>query len=607
MTFDSQSLLKSLTQRPGIYQMLDAEGAVLYVGKAKNLKNRVGSYFRKSGLSPKTVALVKRIAEVQVTVTETETEALILENNLIKQNRPPFNILLRDDKSYPYIFLSDRDRWPRLAFHRGAKKAVGSYFGPFPSVQAVRDSMGFLQKTFKVRQCEDVFFKNRSRPCLQHQIKRCTAPCVDLVSEEDYAADVEKTRLYLDGKADKILKRLETEMEASSANLDFERAAEHRDQIAALRQIQSQQVIEKGKGTIDVVAAAVIDGMVCVHILYIRQGRILGSRSFYPKSRLANSPDELLGDFLPLLYLQGGSRPDLPKEVVVSHAVADVELIAKAIKQQVGRTIEIRHAVRGFRAKWLQLALRTAEQNAAAKLASKKTQLQRFESLRETLALDELPQRLECFDISHSSGEATVASCVVFDTNGPLKSDYRKFNIEGITEGDDYAAMAQAVRRRFTRLMAGEAKLPDILVIDGGKGQLGIVKDILNELGVVGVMLLGIAKGTTRKPGLETLILADQNYRAIAKPQLSALHLLQQIRDEAHRFAITGHKQRRDKKRRISALQGIPGVGPKRRRDLLKHFGGIAEVKKASVTDLLKVPNINKKIAEAIYSALYNE
>ncbi|MGB0474173.1 MAG: excinuclease ABC subunit UvrC [Porticoccaceae bacterium] len=607
MAFDSQTFLKSLTQRPGIYQMLDAEGAVLYVGKAKKLKNRVSSYFRASGLSLKTQALVKRIADIQVTVTETETEALILEHNLIKQYRPPFNILMRDDKSYPYIFLSDRDQWPRLAFHRGPKKAKGSYFGPFPSVQAVRDSMGFLQKVFKVRQCEDVFFKNRSRPCLQYQIKRCTAPCVDLVATDEYAADVEKTRLYLEGKADKILKHLEVEMENASAELDFEKAAEHRDQISALRQIQSQQVIEKGNGVIDVVAAAVIDGMVCVHILYIRQGRILGSRSYYPKSRLVNSPDELLSDFLPLLYLDGGSGPDLPKEIIISHKITDITVIVEAIKQQVGRSIDIRHAVRGVRSKWLELALRTAEQNLSAKLASKKTQEQRFESLRETLGLEQTPQRLECFDISHSSGEATVASCVVFDTNGPLKSDYRKFNIEGITQGDDYAAMEQAVRRRFTRLIKSEAKLPDILVIDGGKGQLGIVKDILNDLGVIGVLLLGIAKGTTRKPGLETLILADQENRVIAKPQTSALHLLQQIRDEAHRFAITGHKQRRDKKRRTSPLEGIAGVGPKRRRDLLKHFGGIAEVKKASVADLAKVPNISKKVAEAIYSALYNE
>lgn len=606
MAFDAQSLLKSMTQRPGIYQMMDAEGTVLYVGKAKNLKNRVGSYFRKSGLSTKTIALVKRIAQIDVTVTETETEALILEHNLIKQYRPPFNILMRDDKSYPYIFLSD-EKWPRLAFHRGPKKAKGSYFGPFPSVHAVRESMGFLQKTFKVRQCEDVFFKNRSRPCLQYQIKRCTAPCVDLVSEQDYGADVELTRLYLDGKADKILKQLEVEMEQASTDLNFERAADYRDQISALRQIQSQQVIEKGKGSIDVVAAAVTEGHACVHILYVRQGRILGSRSYYPKAPLATHPSELLNDFIPLLYLEGGARPDLPKEILLSHEINNADLLSDALKQQIGRAIEIRFSVRGFRAKWLELAQRTAEQNLSAKLASKKTQEQRFDALRETLDLDEAPQRIECFDISHSSGEATVASCVVFDPTGAVKTDYRRFNIEDIKQGDDYAAMAQAIKRRFTRLKKGEGKIPDILLIDGGKGQLSSARDILTELGVVGVMLLGIAKGTTRKPGFETLIVADDNYRVIATPQSSALHLLQQIRDEAHRFAITGHKQRRDKKRRTSPLEGIPGVGPKRRRDLLKHFGGIAEVKKASVADLLKVPNISKKVAEAIYSAMYND
>ena len=606
MALDAQSLLKSMTQRPGIYQMMDADGALLYVGKAKNLKNRVSSYFRRSGLSPKTAALVKRIAQVDVTVTETETEALILEHNLIKQYRPPFNILMRDDKSYPYIFMSD-EKWPRLAFHRGPKKAKGQYFGPFPSVHAVRESMGFLQKTFKIRQCEDVFFKNRSRPCLQYQIKRCTAPCVDLINEQDYGADVELTRLYLDGKADKIIKQLERDMEQASIDLNFEHAAEYRDQISALRQIQTQQVIEKGKGSIDVVAAAVTDGYACVHILYVRQGRILGSRSYYPKAPLANQADELLNDFLPLLYLEGGARPDLPKEILLNHQISSADLLSDALRQQIGRAIEIRCSVRGFRAKWLELAQRTAEQNLSAKLASKKTQEQRFDALRETLELAEMPQRIECFDISHSSGEATVASCVVFDTSGAVKTDYRRFNIEDINQGDDYAAMAQAIRRRFTRLKRGEGKIPDILLIDGGKGQLSSARDILTELGVVGVMLLGIAKGTTRKPGFETLIVADDNYRVIANPQTSALHLLQQVRDEAHRFAITGHKQRRDKKRRTSPLEGIPGVGPKRRRDLLNHFGGIAEVKKASVADLLKVPNISKKVAEAIYSAMYND
>jgi excinuclease ABC subunit C len=607
MAFDHQSFLKSLTQRPGIYQMLDSEGQILYVGKAKNLKNRVTSYFRKTGLTVKTAALVKRIVQIDVTVTETETEALILEHNLIKQYRPPFNILMRDDKSYPYIFISDRDPWPRLSFHRGPKKAKGTYFGPFPSVHAVRESMSFLQKVFRVRQCEDVFFKNRSRPCLQYQIKRCSAPCVGFVKPDDYAEDVNLTRLYLDGKAEKILQQLERDMDKSSIALEFEKAGEYRDQISALRQVQAQQMIEKGRGTIDVVAGAVTNGQACVHMLYVRQGRILGSRSYYPKAPLAEKVSELLDEFLPHLYLDGAGRPDLPKEILVNASLECAEVLTDALKEKIGRNIEIRDSVRGFRAKWIELAQRTAEQNLAGKLASKQTLQQRFESLRETIGLDEVPERLECFDISHSSGEAVVASCVVFDSNGALKSDYRRFNIENITGGDDYAAMEQAIRRRYTRLMKGEGKLPDILLIDGGKGQIGVAKSVLTELGVVGVVVLGVAKGTTRKPGLETLILADQNNKVIARPQQAALHLIQQIRDEAHRFAITGHKQRRDKKRRTSALEGIPGVGPTRRRDLLKHFGGIVEVKKASVADLMKVENINKKVAEAIYGALYND
>ena len=608
MAFDHQSFLKSLTQRPGIYQMLDGDGEVLYVGKAKNLKNRVSSYFRSTGLTTKTAALVKRIISIDVTVTETETEALILEHNLIKQYRPPFNILMRDDKSYPYIFLSDKDSWPRLSFHRGPKKAKGTYFGPFPSVHAVRESMGFLQKTFKVRQCEDVFFKNRSRPCLQYQIKRCTAPCVEFVTPDDYATDVNLTRLYLDGKADKILQQLEGEMETAATDLKFEKAAEHRDQIAALRQVQAQQMIEKGSGTIDIVAGAVSNGQACVHMLYVRQGRILGSRSYYPKTPLAEEVSDLLEEFLPQLYLDGGGRPDLPKEILVNTQFEGAQVLTDALSQRIGRNIEIRDSVRGFRAKWLELAQRTAEQNLTGKLASKQTLQQRFESLRDTLGLESTPERLECFDISHSSGEAVVASCVVFDNNsGALKSDYRRFNIDNITAGDDYAAMEQAIRRRYTRLMKGEGKLPDILLIDGGKGQIGVAKSVLSDLGVVGVMTIGVAKGTTRKPGMETLILADQNNKVVARPQQPALHLIQQIRDEAHRFAITGHKARRDKKRRISSLEGIPGVGPTRRRDLLKYFGGVGEVKKASVADLMKVANINKKVAEAIYSALYND
>ncbi len=603
MEFDSKSFLSSLTHRAGTYQMMDAEASVLYVGKAKNLKKRVASYFRKTGISTKTAALVKRINDIDITVTETETEALILEQNLIKKHRPPFNILMRDDKSYPYIFLSDKDQWPRLSFHRGAKKRKGSYFGPYPSVNAVRESMSLLQRVFKVRQCEDSFFKNRSRPCLQYQINRCTGPCVDMTSQEDYDLNVDLTRQYLEGKSEKIMKQLERDMEIASTDMKFEQAAEKRDQIKALRQVQSQQVIEKGRGVIDVIAASIEKGQACIHILFIRQGRILGSRSYYPKIPLSETVEDLLSEFLPQIYLNGSGRSDIPKEIITNASFDGSEALSNALQQFVDRAVLIKQSIRGTRAKWMELALRTSSLNLSAKLVSTQTINQRFEALRSTLDLENIPERIECFDVSHSSGEATVASCVVFDSSGPVKNEYRKFNIDGIGANDDYAAMDQALRRRYKRLVNGEGRVPDILLIDGGKGQLGIAREALSEMGVVGVMIVGVAKGSTRKAGFETLILADEN-RVVAAPDQAALHLIQQIRDEAHRFAITGHKQRRDKKRRMSSLEGIPGVGPKRRRDLLKHFGGIVEVRKASVADLMKVTNINKHVAEAIYDEL---
>ncbi len=603
MEFDSKSFLSSLTNRAGTYQMMDAEASVLYVGKAKNLKKRVANYFRKTGISTKTAALVKRIKDIDITVTETETEALILEQNLIKKHRPPFNILMRDDKSYPYIFLSDKDQWPRLSFHRGAKKRKGSYFGPYPSVNAVRESMSLLQRVFKVRQCEDSFFKNRSRPCLQYQINRCTGPCVDMISQESYDLSVDLTRQYLEGKSEKIMKQLERDMEIASAEMKFEQAAEKRDQIKALRQVQSQQIIEKGRGVIDVIAASIEKGQACVHILFIRQGRILGSRSYYPKIPLSETVEDLLSEFLPQIYLNGSGRSDIPKEIITNASFDGSKALSNALQQFVDRAVLIKQSIRGTRAKWMELALRTSSLNLSAKLVSTQTINQRFEALRSTLDLENIPERIECFDVSHSSGEATVASCVVFDSSGPVKNEYRKFNIEGVEANDDYAAMDQALRRRYKRLVNGEGRVPDILLIDGGKGQLGIAREVLSELGVVGVIIVGVAKGSTRKAGFETLILADEN-RVVAEPDQAALHLIQQIRDEAHRFAITGHKQRRDKKRRISSLEGIPGVGPKRRRDLLKHFGGIVEVRKASVADLMKVTNINKHVAEAIYDEL---
>ena len=606
MAFASKSFIDSLTQRAGTYQMMDSDGAVLYVGKAKNLKKRVSSYFRKSGISAKTSALVKRISDIDITVTETETEALILEQNLIKKHRPAFNILMRDDKSYPYILLTDKDQWPRLSFHRGPKKQQGTYFGPYPSVNSVRESMSLLQRVFKVRQCEDSFFKNRSRPCLQYQINRCSGPCVDLATEEDYQTSVELTRKYLEGKSDEITKQLEQQMERASDEMQYERAAEMRDQIKALRQVQAQQVIEKGRGIIDVIAASLERGQACIHILYIRQGRILGSRSFYPKIQLSETVEDLLSEFLPQIYLNGHGRSDIPKEIITSNSFEGADALTKALEHLINRSVKIKHSVRGARAKWMELAARTANLNLQARLLSTQTVNQRFESLKETLGFESTPERIECFDVSHSSGESTVASCVVFDSNGPVKNDYRKFNIKGVKANDDYAAMQQALERRYKRLVNGEGQLPDILLIDGGKGQLSVAKTALAELGVVGVTIIGVAKGTTRKAGFETLIFAETGH-LITDPDQAALHLIQQIRDEAHRFAITGHKQRRDKKRRTSALEGIPGVGPKRRRDLLKHFGGIVEVKKASVADLMKVSNINKQVAESIYAELCEE
>ena len=606
MAFASKSFIDSLTQRAGTYQMMDSDGAVLYVGKAKNLKKRVSSYFRKSGISAKTSALVKRISDIDITVTETETEALILEQNLIKKHRPAFNILMRDDKSYPYILLTDKDQWPRLSFHRGPKKQQGTYFGPYPSVNSVRESMSLLQRVFKVRQCEDSFFKNRSRPCLQYQINRCSGPCVDLATEEDYQTSVELTRKYLEGKSDEITKQLEQQMDRASDEMQYERAAEMRDQIKALRQVQAQQVIEKGRGIIDVIAASLERGQACIHILYIRQGRILGSRSFYPKIQLSETVEDLLSEFLPQIYLNGHGRSDIPKEIITSNSFEGADALTKALEHLINRSVKIKHSVRGARAKWMELAARTANLNLQARLLSTQTVNQRFESLKETLGFESTPERIECFDVSHSSGESTVASCVVFDSNGPVKNDYRKFNIKGVKANDDYAAMKQALERRYKRLVNGEGQMPDILLIDGGKGQLSVAKTTLAELGVVGVTIIGVAKGATRKAGFETLIFAETN-RVITDPDRAALHLIQQIRDEAHRFAITGHKQQRDKKRRISALEGIPGVGPKRRRDLLKHFGGIVEVKKASVADLMKVSNINKQVAESIYAELCEE
>ena len=603
--FDSSAFLATCSGRPGVYRMFDEAGKLLYVGKASNLKKRLASYFRKTGLAPKTAALVARIAQVETTIVANETEALLLEQTLIKEWRPPYNILLRDDKSYPYVLLSSGE-YPRLGIHRGAKKEKGRYFGPYPSAGAIRESLALLQKTFLVRQCEDSYFKNRTRPCLQYQIKRCKAPCVGLVEPAEYAEDVRHSVMFLEGRSNALADELSAAMEKASMALEFERAAELRDQVALLRRVQDQQSMEGGNGNVDVVAAMVNPGGACVHLISVRGGRVLGSKNFFPQVGIEEDGGSVLAAFLAQYYLANQER-ELPGELIVNHAHADLSTVAAAIAELRDCDVTITHRVRGTRARWQQLAVTNAEQALGARLANRQHVAARFDALAEALDLAEVPQRLECYDISHSSGEATVASCVVFGPEGPLKSDYRRFNIEGVTAGDDYAAMHQALLRRFGRIKEGEGKLPDILLVDGGKGQMAMARDVLQELAVPDLILLGVAKGVTRKPGLETLYLNDAEHEFTLPADSPALHLIQQIRDEAHRFAITGHRARRGKARRTSSLEEVAGVGPKRRRDLLKHFGGLQELNRASVDEIAKAPGISKKLAESIYAALHSE
>jgi len=635
-SFDSGAFLKTLPGKPGVYRMRDETGEVIYVGKAINLKKRLASYFRKNLDSPKTKVLVSHIREIEVTVTHTETEALLLENNLIKSLRPRYNVLYRDDKSYPSIFLSSEHDFPALAVHRGAQRRRGRYFGPYPSAGAVRETLNLLQKLFPVRQCEDSFYGNRSRPCLQYQIKRCTAPCVGLISKQAYAEDVEHAVMFLQGKSNKVIDALVSSMEQAVEKLEFEQAARYRDQIASLRRIQEKQYISQEGGDFDVIAASAGGGLGCIQVFTIRGGRNLGNRSFYPrqggivprqtgiaaeKEDSRESAGILLNAFLPQYYLAGeggqGSR-DVPAEILLSHAPESLALMEQALETQEGRKIRLATRLRGQRARWLKMAQQNADQALSLRLSSKANMLQRFEALQEALELVDMPTRLECFDISHTMGEATVASCVVFDLNGPLKSDYRRFNIEDITGGDDYAAMRQALSRRYTRLKEGEAKLPDILFIDGGKGQLSQAQAVLEELQISGVLLVGVAKGPERKPGKEVLWLSqpgsgsdagsgllDAVREIILPPDANALHLIQQIRDEAHRFAITGHRQRRQRKRNTSVLESIPGLGPKRRQVLLKQFGGLQEVARAGVEDLASVSGISTALAQLIYDAFH--
>ena len=601
--FDHKDFVLNLSSRPGVYRMVDLDERVIYVGKARNLKKRVGSYFRASGLTTKTMAMVAKIARIEISITHSETEALLLEQSLIKELKPPYNIQLRDDKSYPYILLTDHADYPRLMFYRGRKSRKGKYFGPYPSALATRDTLQLMQKVFKVRQCQESYFKNRTRPCLQHQIDRCTAPCVGLISPEEYSRDVRYSTLFLQGKSSQLTVELTKNMEAAADALEFEKAAKIRDQVGLLRRIQEDQVVANQGEDADVIAVSMQAAGVCVHVIYVRGGRILGSKNFFPKHRLASAADELLSDFISQSYLDEDDAANLPAELLVSEALEDSAALVEAMEYVAGRKIRLVSNVRGHRAKWLKMAVTNAQEALGSHIASKQNSKRRFALLQEALALDEPPVRIECFDISHTGGEGTVASCVVFDAEGAVKNDYRRFNIEGITPGDDYAAMEQVLTRRFERLTKGEGKLPDILLIDGGKGQLTQAANVLARFDLDSLRVLGIAKGISRRAGQETLFLKEgERFKEIAiATESPALHLLQQVRDEAHRFAITAHRQRRGNVRKRSQLEDIPGLGPKRRRDLLKHFGGQQGLKRAAEAEIAKVGGISEKLAASIY------
>lgn len=595
--FDGRGFARKLTSAPGVYRMLAADDSVLYVGKAGSLKKRVASYFTKA-LPYRQQNMVAQIARIEVTATRTEAEALLLENQLIKSLKPRYNVLLRDDKSYPYIHLSAGD-WPKLGFHRGPRKAPGRYFGPFPGAGAVRETLTLMHKLFGIRSCEDSVFANRSRPCLQYQIGRCLAPCVDYVGQQDYAQAVRRAVLFLEGRSSELVNEFNAEMERASAELRFEDAARMRDQVASLRSIQARQYVEGEQVDMDVLACRIEGGHACVTLLCFRNGMNLGTRAFQPRTNGADSCEEVLDAFLAQYYLE--QQP--PREIILSHAVPDQALLAEVLTAQVGRKVELKSSVRGDRARYLELADRNAALSLADTLRSRASQKARLDALTQLLEMAEPPRRIECFDISHTMGEATVASCVVFDADGPVRAQYRRYNISGIEPGDDYAAMHQALTRRFKRGQV-DGVLPDLLLIDGGKGQLSQALAVLGELGVEGVRVLGVAKGEARKAGHETLIEADG--REIRPGGASpALQLVQQVRDEAHRFAITGHRGKRQKTRETSRLEDVPGIGPRRRAALLKHFGGLAGLKAAGEEEIARVEGINASLAERIYAALH--
>jgi len=603
-TFDSKSLVRSLTHRPGVYQMLNARHKVIYVGKARDLKKRVSSYFQRTHSDAKTASMMPQVANVEVTVTNTEAEALILEYNLIKRHKPRFNIVLRDDKSYPYIYVSTEHPFPRLQFHRGARKGKGKYFGPYPSTGAVRKTLNELQKLFLVRQCQDSFFSHRTRPCLQYQIKRCTAPCVGLIDSSVYADDVNAALMFLEGKNRGVIDTFVERMEQASGDRDYEQAARYRDQIARLRKIEAEQLISRDSANdLDVIAIASRPGVICATVIFIRNGLMLGSRNHFPKVSGEMDKKKVLSGFLGQYYL----GKDAPAEIIVEEEIDDLDLLQEGLSGRSGHRVRIKHRVRGDRSGWRKMAQTNAEQGVQIKIASNATLRRQFAALGEALQLESPPERLECFDVSHTSGEATVASCVVFNQAGPLKSDYRRMNLSPKAAGDDYAAMAEALMRRYKRVKKGEVPMPDVLFVDGGKGQLAEAMKVLDELDLGWFQVVAVAKGRSRRPGMEQLFLAGHSAPTILAADSPALHLIQQIRDEAHRFAITGHRQRRAKARLTSRLEQIPGLGPKRRRELLRQFGGLQGVRNAGIDDLAKVHGISRALAERIYNDLHLE
>ncbi len=605
MSFAADQFLKTVSEEPGVYRMLDSEEQVIYVGKAKNLKKRLSSYFRKTGLDAKTQVLVRNICNIEVTLTNTETEALLLENNLIKKYQPRYNILLRDDKSYPYILLT-KHQHPRLAFHRGARKIKGEYFGPFPSSSAVSDSLRLMQKLFSVRQCEDSYYKARSRPCLQYQLKRCSAPCVGKVSDEDYDQEVNFVRKFLGGKSQEVITELVNKMERASQDLAFEKAAKYRDQIQLLRKVQEQQSVSGKHAELDAIGYCNHNGLIAVHILMIRDHKVLGSKTLFPKVPKDSSDDEVLTSFIAQYYCTPGATGRIAKELILPFAITEQQELAEAMTELKSSTVKLSLVQRGERAQYLQLANKNAQSSLEVQRSTQDSINKRYALLKEALHLDDIT-RMECFDISHTMGENTVASCVVFDSQGPNKSQYRRFNVTGITPGDDYAAMAFALKKRYGKL-TDESKIPDVIFIDGGKGQLNQAVEFFSDWPFAKEpLLVGVAKGTSRKPGLETLLIDAGRKTVSLSSDSPALHLIQHIRDESHRFAIAGHRNKRQKQRNQSMLEEISGVGQKRRQALLKYLGGMQGVKNATLEQLSQAPGISQAMAEKIFNHLHDK